>query len=138
MPQSSNIRELAKIRANVEWMRLHDPMCPRSLSGLDDGRPSLDPVKWGRIKGIDEGMIVAVGLTARNKESYVRMHCLYGLVLGIFRLATVVTAGVCAYYRVWHTAWMFGVVFIFTFALPKFLVYAKRSNASISQKEKEQ
>ena len=136
MGNLSNVRELAKIRANVEWMRTYDPICPRNLDG-HNGYPSLDPVKWGKISCIEDGMISAVGLAARGSESYIGMHCIYGLVLGVFRLAVFGTMVVATMYKVWHMAWMFTVLFLVTFAFPKLLGRKRVSRLTIPSKRKE-
>lgn len=137
MENASNVRDLAKVRANVKWLNTYDPICPRRLDG-HDGRPSLDPVKWGRIKCIDDGMVSAIGITARNTESYIDMHCIYGLVLGIFRLMIFSAGVVFLAYRVWHMAWMFCVIFLVTFALPKIFGRKRVSHLILPNERKEQ
>lgn len=120
MGNVSNIRDLAKVQADVHWLKTYDPFCPRQLDG-HDGRPSMDPVKWGKIECVDRGIISAVGLTARNNASYVDMHCIYGIVMGIFRVMVFGAIVVSVIYQIWHTVWLFGTLFLVTFALPKLL-----------------
>lgn len=134
MSDALNVRELAKVRANVRWLSLYDPTCPRQLDG-HDGRPSLDPVKWGKIKCVDGDMITGVGLTALSIESYIGMHCIYGLVLSMFRWTAFGVAIVAAIYRVWHFAGAFGVLFLATFTIPR--VFGRKKLNYIPSKRKE-